>query len=200
MLFSACHQIRLWQDQFPSVNKLTVSVNLSNRQIEDPMIFETLRAALDESGVDPRTVILEITESLMLNRSGVSAQILEKMVELGVRIAIDDFGTGYSSLNYLQELPLSVLKIDRAFVNRVGESRGDSLVEAILAMSRSLGLVAIAEGIATREHLEGLSRFGCAFGQGYLFSKPVSAAEIEDIMLQQADDNGASIRGLMARP
>ncbi len=200
MLFSACHQIRLWQDQFPSATKLTVSVNLSNRQIEDPMIFETLRAALDESGVDPRTLILEITESLMLNRSGVSAQMLEKMVELGVRIAIDDFGTGYSSLNYLQELPLSVLKIDRAFVNRVGESRGDSLVEAILAMSRSLGLVAIAEGIETREHLEGLSRFGCAFGQGYLFSKPVSAAEIEDIMLQQADDNGASIRGLMARP
>ena len=200
MLFSACHQIRLWQDQFPSATKLTVSVNLSNRQIEDPMIFETLRAALDESGVDPRTLILEITESLMLNRSGVSAQMLEKMVELGVRIAIDDFGTGYSSLNYLQELPLSVLKIDRAFVNRVGESRGDSLVEAILAMSRSLGLVAIAEGIETREHLEGLSRFGCAFGQGYLFSKPVSAAEIEDIMLLQADDNGASIRGLMARP
>ncbi len=200
MLFSACHQIRLWQDQFPSVNKLTVSVNLSNRQIEDPLIFDTVRAALDESGVDPRTIILEITESLMLNRSGVSAQMLEKMVELGVRIAIDDFGTGYSSLNYLQELPLSVLKIDRAFVNRVGEARGDALVEAIIAMSRSLGLVTIAEGIETQEHLEGLTRFGCSFGQGYLFSKPVSASEIEDIMLQQADDNGASVRGLTARP
>jgi diguanylate cyclase (GGDEF)-like protein/PAS domain S-box-containing protein len=200
VLFGACHQIRLWQDRFPSANKLTVSVNLSNRQIEDPSIFDTLRSALDESGVDPRSLVLEITESLMLNRSGVSAQMLEKIVELGVRIAIDDFGTGFSSLSYLQDLPLSMLKIDRAFVNRIDDSRGGSLVEAIIAMSRSLGLVTVAEGIEKTEQLEALSKFGCAFGQGYLFSKPVAAAEIDDLLLNQADDNGASIRGMLARP
>jgi diguanylate cyclase (GGDEF)-like protein/PAS domain S-box-containing protein len=200
VLFAACHQIRLWQDRFPSANRLTVSVNLSNRQIEDPSIFDTLRSALDESGVDPRTLVLEITESLMLNRSGVSAQMLEKIVELGVRIAIDDFGTGFSSLSYLQDLPLSMLKVDRAFVNRIDDSRGGSLVEAIVAMSKSLGLVTVAEGIETTEQLHALSRFGCAFGQGYLFSKPVSADEIDELLLNQADDNGASVRGLLARP
>ncbi len=200
VLFAACHQVRLWQDRFPSANRLTVSVNLSNRQIEDPSVFDTLRAALDESGVDPRTLVLEITESLMLNRSGVSAQTLEKIVELGVRIAIDDFGTGFSSLSYLQDLPLSMLKVDRAFVNRIDDSRGGSLVEAIVAMGKSLGLVTVAEGIETTEQLQALSRYGCSFGQGYLFSKPVSAAEIEELLLNQADDNGASIRGLLARP
>jgi diguanylate cyclase (GGDEF)-like protein/PAS domain S-box-containing protein len=200
VLFAACHQVRLWQDRFPSANKLTVSVNLSNRQIEDPSIFDTLRSALDESGVDPRSLVLEITESLMLNRNGVSAQMLEKIVELGVRIAIDDFGTGFSSLSYLQDLPLSMLKIDRAFVNRIDDARGGSLVEAIIAMSRSLGLVTVAEGIEKTEQLEALSSYGCAFGQGYLFSKPVPAAEIDDLLLNQADDNGASIRGMLARP
>ena len=185
ILDSACAQLREWRSQFGSQN-LTVSVNLSNRQIEDDAIVDTIQDAIVGSGIPPDALVLEITESLMLNRAGPSADRLKKIAETGVRIAIDDFGTGYSSLSYLQDLPLSVLKVDRAFISRIDEAKGRALVEAILAMSKSLGLSTIAEGVESSDQLAALNTFGCSYGQGYLFAKPLAAPEVERILNRQA--------------
>ncbi len=182
ILRSACQQVRVWNDQFPSEKPFTISVNLSNRQLEDPSIISTISIALAESGIAPSSLILEITESLMVDRAGDSVERLSKIAELGVRLAIDDFGTGYSSLSYLQDLPLSVLKVDRSFIDRIDDARGGALVEAIVAMSNSLGLSTIAEGIESSSQLDALSAFGCRYGQGYLFARPLPGADVERLL------------------
>jgi EAL domain-containing protein (putative c-di-GMP-specific phosphodiesterase class I) len=126
--------------------------------------------------------VLEITESLVVSRTTTSLERLAKIAELGVRLAIDDFGTGYSSLSYLQDLPLSIVKVDRSFVDRIGDPRGGALVEAIVAMSRSLGLATIAEGIETSEQRAAVERTGCVLGQGYLFARPLEPAAVASLL------------------
>ena len=182
ILEDACRQTREWQLRHPEAGPLTVSVNLSSRQIEESEIVATVAEALDVSGLDPRCLTLEITESIVVKRAGASIERLGKIAELGVGIAVDDFGTGYSSLAYLQDLPLTVLKVDRSFVGRIDEARGSALVEAIVAMSRSLGLSTIAEGIETAGQLQALTDFGCVYGQGFLFARPLSVHDV-DVLL-----------------
>jgi diguanylate cyclase (GGDEF)-like protein/PAS domain S-box-containing protein len=182
ILEQAVHQTRDWQDRYPSAGRLTVSVNLSVRQIEEPMIVQTVADALYSSQLAPDCLILEITESLVVKRGGTSGERLAKIAELGVGLAVDDFGTGYSSLAYLQDLPLTILKVDRSFVDRIDDARGSALVEAIVAMSKSLGLSTIAEGIETAGQLRALTDFGCVYGQGFLFAKPLSVNDVEILL------------------
>ena len=178
----ACRQTRSWQQEFPEHDRLTISVNLSSRQIEDPGIVMTVADALADSELVSDRLTLEITESLVVKEAGSPRGRLREISRLGVVITVDDFGTGYSSLSYLQDLPLSGLKVDRSFVGRIGDTRGNSLIHAILAMSNSLGLTVVAEGIETAEQLRALAKAKCGYGQGYLFARPLPAADAREFL------------------
>ena len=180
----ACQQASRWSAEFPDMDPLSISVNLSSRQIEDASIVSTVASALRDSGLDPKQLTLEITESLVVQEAGRARERLRYISQLGVGIVVDDFGTGYSSLSYLQDLPLTGLKVDRSFVSRIGETRGDSLVHAILAMSKSLGLTVVAEGIEIAEQFRWLAKAGCEKGQGYLFARPLSAIAAQEFLAQ----------------
>ena len=182
VLNQACRQTRSWQQEFPEHDLLTISVNLSSRQIEDPGIVVTVADALADSELVSNRLTLEITESLVVKEAGSPRGRLREISRLGVVITVDDFGTGYSSLSYLQDLPLSGLKVDRSFVGRIGDPRGDSLIHAILAMSNSLGLTVVAEGIETAEQLRALAKAKCGFGQGYLFARPLPAVDAREFL------------------
>ena len=178
----ACRQTRSWQQEFPEHDQLTISVNLSSRQIEDAGIVMTVADALADSELVSDRLTLEITESLVVKEAGSPRGRLREISRLGVVITVDDFGTGYSSLSYLQDLPLSGLKVDRSFVGRIGDTRGNSLIHAILAMSNSLGLTVVAEGIETAEQLRALTKAKCGYGQGYLFARPLPAADAREFL------------------
>jgi EAL domain-containing protein (putative c-di-GMP-specific phosphodiesterase class I) len=154
-------------------------VNLSARQLDSPSLVDDVAAALGRSGLPPGQLVLEITESLLMETSGTSFGVLEDLKALGVYLAIDDFGTGYSSLAYLERLPVDILKIDKAFVDRVAlGGRHAKLINGILGLSDDLGLMAIAEGIETVDQLQALQVLCCPGGQGYLFSRPVEAGAL----------------------
>ncbi|WP_033338698.1 EAL domain-containing protein [Catenuloplanes japonicus] len=156
-----------------------VSVNVSARQFRQPGFVDRVREALSAAGAAPSSLLLEITESLVLRDADQVIADLAVLRALGVRIAIDDFGTGYSSLSYLRQIPVDVLKIDKSFIDDIIESRQQrALVEAIVTLAGNLDLTVVAEGIEHAEQRETLQRMGCPYGQGYLFSKPVWPAEI----------------------
>jgi EAL domain-containing protein (putative c-di-GMP-specific phosphodiesterase class I) len=133
---------------------------------------------LEETGLKPQCLQLEITESAMAKNLQNTVQTLKELNEIGVNVALDDFGTGYSSLNYLHELPISTLKIDRSFITRLNsETNGAEIIKTIITLARNLKMEVVAEGIETVEQLEKLREIGCEFGQGYLFSRPIAAEE-----------------------
>ncbi|MEV4706194.1 EAL domain-containing protein [Actinoplanes sp. NPDC049316] len=152
---------------------LHVAVNLSPAQLDDPELTSTVRAALDSSGLPASALCLEITESMLMRDQAAATQRLNALRELGVRLAIDDFGTGYSSFAQLRRLPLDTLKIDRSFVNGLGESRdADAIVRSIIAMAHAVDLTVVAEGVETEQQLEVLQQFGCDLAQGFYFGRP----------------------------
>jgi EAL domain-containing protein (putative c-di-GMP-specific phosphodiesterase class I) len=155
----------------------TVSVNLSPRQIQDAHIVTDVELALSQSGLDPRALTLEITESFLLEDTESAARTLAGLKGLGVRIALDDFGTGYSSLTHLDRFPVDVLKIDKSFVDALGASSEDraSLVGAIVNLGMRLGLTVTAEGIEESDQLDRLRAMGCELGQGFFFAKAMPA-------------------------
>ncbi|TQE38929.1 EAL domain-containing protein [Streptomyces ipomoeae] len=161
-----------------------VSVNVSPRQFRDDEFHSVIRRALELSGIEPSSLVLELTESvLMYNDERVLAE-MTSLNDLGIRIAIDDFGTGYSSLSYLREFPISILKIDKSFVDELGRSSEQyALVEGITHLAETLGLTVIAEGVEEVRQQELLIEMGCRLGQGYLFAEPVSAEEAEHLVL-----------------
>ncbi|WP_416985143.1 putative bifunctional diguanylate cyclase/phosphodiesterase [Streptomyces sp. T028] len=161
-----------------------VSVNVSPRQFRDDEFYQVIRTALDLSGVEPSSLVLELTESvLMYNDERILAE-MSALTDLGIRIAIDDFGTGYSSLSYLREFPISILKIDKSFIDELGRSPEQyALVEGITHLADTLGLKVIAEGVENVRQQELLISIGCRFGQGYLFAEPVSAEEAQQLVL-----------------
>jgi EAL domain-containing protein (putative c-di-GMP-specific phosphodiesterase class I) len=149
-----------------------VGVNLAARQLLDPAAVTTVAAILARTGIEPRRVVLEITESVLLDADAIGHR-LHQLRALGVQLAIDDFGTGYSSLSYLTRLPVDIVKIDRSFVERLGGPPGDELlVRAVVQLARSLGLRSVGEGVETPAQLERLQSFGCDAAQGYLFGRP----------------------------
>jgi diguanylate cyclase (GGDEF)-like protein/PAS domain S-box-containing protein len=167
-----------WQRSVPHQPPLYVSVNVSARQFTNPGFVAGVRRALAASGLDPSSLVLELTESVLLHRNN---RITDEMIELkriGVRLAIDDFGTGYSSLGYLRELPIDVLKIDKSFVEGIALSRQRlALVDVIVKIAKTLGLTVMAEGIESEVQRDLLISLGCEYGQGYLLDRPLGAAE-----------------------
>jgi EAL domain-containing protein (putative c-di-GMP-specific phosphodiesterase class I) len=175
----ACRQVKAWNDAYPG-RSLSVSVNISPRQLLDPDLVRRLRTALTDNELDPSSMTLEITESALMQSVEETKLRLRELKSLGVRLAIDDFGTGSSSLGYLREFPIDELKIDRTFVRGMVEdpAEGTILVRAILGLARALHLDVVAEGIELPEQLDGLRESGCETGQGFFFATPVVADEI----------------------
>ena len=173
ILTAACKTATGW------ASTLTVCVNLSARQMGDAELAGTVEAVLRDTGLDPRRLLLEITESVLMERLADSTQALNRLLDLGVRLSIDDFGTGYSSLARLKRLPVAQLKIDRAFISGLPDDADDlAIVTAVITMGHSLGLTVVAEGIETEEQLAVLRSRGCDLGQGFLFSPALPAAEL----------------------
>ncbi len=174
VLHMACREVAQW-DVETGHEAIYVSVNLSGRQLQDPSLLELVRDVLDCSGLDPGRLVLEVTESVVMQNTVATLSRLRELRDLGVHIAIDDFGTGYSSLSYLHRFPIDMLKIDRSFVELLGKGAEDgAIAETIVALGRSLRLHTVAEGIETSAQRDALIASGCRFGQGYLFSPPVS--------------------------
>jgi diguanylate cyclase (GGDEF)-like protein len=174
---SACAQVRAWQAR--GLPPLRVSVNLSARQLRDPELPSLIRRTLAETEVDPGLLELELTESLVMEDTAATRTVLTELKQLGVRIAVDDFGTGFSSLSDLAGLSLDVLKVDRAFVNRIpGDPEACAIVSAIVGLAHSLGVEAVAEGVETEQQLAFLRELGCDRCQGYLFCRPRPAEEL----------------------
>jgi diguanylate cyclase (GGDEF)-like protein/PAS domain S-box-containing protein len=183
----ACRQARAWQRTFPLASDLSISVNLSARQIQDAEIVATMRAALERSGLAPESLILEITESVLMHDTDTTLSRLRELKALGVRLAIDDFGTGYSSLSYLRRFPVDILKIDKSFIDNVA-SRTDAMVltRAIVDLARSLGLKTVAEGVELHEQAVELEAIGCDMAQGYLFARPLDPSSVEQLLSSRA--------------
>jgi diguanylate cyclase (GGDEF)-like protein/PAS domain S-box-containing protein len=176
LLEEACRQAVEWQREGP----LTMSVNISAVQLRQPGFVEDVEGALERTGIDPSTLVLEMTESVLLEHSVENLTTLQRLKETGVQLALDDFGTGYSSLGYLHQFPVDILKIDRSFVMQMGadSSRESELVRTIVRMGEGLKLVTVAEGIEDHHQFLALKRLGCDFGQGFYFARPVPPAEI----------------------
>jgi diguanylate cyclase (GGDEF)-like protein/PAS domain S-box-containing protein len=176
MMRSACRQIHLWHQKFPANPPLTVSVNLSNQQFKQPDLIYRIREILQETQLDPRTLKLEITEGVIMDNAESAVAILAELKKLQIQLYIDDFGTGYSSLSRLHTFPTDALKIDRAFVSRMTEDKGnEAIVQTILILASHLDMDVIAEGIETIDQLNLLRALQCEYGQGYFFSKPVDS-------------------------
>jgi len=176
VLATACGQIRRWQIDHPAHAELTLSVNVSTRQLQDDEFVDYVSAELARSGLPPSSLVLEITESAMMQDTEASIRRLDALKATGVKLAIDDFGTGYSSLSYLQRFPVDILKIDRAFVAAIGTATEEvPLVPAIVSLARALHLQAVAEGVETAVQVDALVALGCDYAQGFFFSEPVEA-------------------------
>jgi diguanylate cyclase (GGDEF)-like protein len=175
-LREACHQAKTWLDA--GHGPLRMAVNLSARQFADDDLLPTVVAALDESGLPAASLELEITESIAMQGLERTVMMLTALKKLDIALAMDDFGTGYSSLSYLKRFPLDALKVDQSFVRNITTDPGDAAItRAVVAMAHSFGMIVIAEGVETAEHLEFLSSLGCEDAQGYLFSKPLPAPD-----------------------
>ena len=176
VLREACTRAARWRRANPR-QPVALSVNISPLQLESDLAAE-LAVVLEETGMDPAGLTLEITENVLIEDLGAVIERLEAIRELGVRIALDDFGTGFSSLGYLSRLPIDVLKLDRSFVSQLGTPGQRALFCGIIELAHNLDLVAVAEGVETHEQLELLREIGCEHGQGYLFARPMKAEEM----------------------
>jgi EAL domain-containing protein (putative c-di-GMP-specific phosphodiesterase class I) len=174
VMADACGQMRAWEAGAPA--GLTVSVNLSSRQFLQPDLVEQIEQVLEDTGLAPRRIKLEITESVIMSSADSSIVMLARLRELGIRVCIDDFGTGYSSLSYLLRFPSDELKIDRSFVAALTHGgRNVRIVETIISLGQSLGMDVVAEGVETEAQRRQLVALGCRYGQGFLFSRAVDA-------------------------
>ena len=187
VLEQACAQAAAWHAQFPSDPPLVMSVNLSGRQFQDPGLLADIHHALQASGLDPRTLKLEITETVAMHDIDATVAKLEALREAGIQLAIDDFGTGYSSLNYLKRLPVDALKIDRTFVEGLGHDMLDAaIVQTVVTLARTLQLSVVGEGIESQAQAAQLRALGCDSGQGFLFARPEPAELISRRLREQS--------------
>jgi diguanylate cyclase (GGDEF)-like protein/PAS domain S-box-containing protein len=183
VLREACSQLRRWQDDAPEAGDLTMNVNLSARQFLQPDLIEDMDVVLAETSVDPRSLAVEITESVFLENAEASGRVLRQLRDRGVRVCIDDFGTGYSSLGYLRRFPVDSLKIDRSFVSGLDAEGGNpKLVRAIISLAQSLELTAIAEGVETAAQRRIVREMGARLGQGHLFASALDARHATELL------------------
>ena len=182
-LREACEQVKAIEARVPHAAGLRLSVNLSVREFAQGDLVRAVAVVLDETGFAPAQLQLEITESAIIGQQHPALQTIAELREMGVAIHLDDFGTGYSSLSHLHRLPLDAIKIDRAFTSSMEhEERPRHVVAAILSLVGAIGLDVIAEGVASADQLAMLRRMGCPYGQGYFFSRPVAASELEEML------------------
>jgi len=182
-LVEACRQLKVWQEQFPRVRPLTVSVNFSIGQFAQDDLTHLIQKLLERSGIDPSSVKLEITESEMMKNPEAAIKVLDEIKAQKIDTCLDDFGTGYSSLSHLQQLAIRFLKIDQSFVRRLGtEDDALAIVKTIITLAHQLGRQVIAEGVETAEHLVILRSLGCEYGQGYFFAKPLAPEEVDTLL------------------
>jgi predicted signal transduction protein with EAL and GGDEF domain len=191
VLLQACLQARRWHDQFPDAPPLSVHVNLSGRQLEEQRLVGEVVQALETSRLPARQLTLEITESVLVTDIEVMSARLRELKGLGVMLAIDDFGTGYSSLSYLRRFPIDMLKIDKSFVDGIGQGREDTaLAHAIVKLGHTLQLHTVAEGIEQSEQAAHLAALGCQDGQGYLFARPLETGVMTELLATCLADGG----------
>ena len=181
VLQRACRQLARWRRSVDAAEDLRITVNLSARQVTQHDIVDTVAEAIDEAGVHPNDVGLEITEHVLIEDAQTTADTLRRLQRLGVRLVIDDFGTGYSSLSYLKRYPIEVLKIDRSFIDGIADDEsGDlAIVTAIVRMASALGVDVIPEGVETEAQLDRLKELGCQYAQGFLLDRPLPPDELE---------------------
>lgn len=183
VLREACNQLKIWQDQG---HTLVMAVNISARQFKDMEFIPMVKSIITESGIDPKYLELEITETIALQDIDYTISIIDTLKELGVAFSLDDFGTGYSSMSYLRRLPVSNLKIDKSFLDTVLDNKNDqSIVKTIINLAQTLNLVVIAEGVENSEQGQFLKEAKCDKAQGYLYSKPVAKEDAELLLKQE---------------
>jgi len=189
VLRAACRQLKKWHEA--GSNRLYVTVNLSGLQLQQVNFIDTLRSAISDTGVDPRLLTLEITESMLMVHAEETLMLLRALKATGVELAIDDFGTGYSSLAYLRRFPVDVLKIDRAFTRDMTKNVDDaSIVSGIISLAHNLRLKVVAEGVETQEQRQFLAALSCDCIQGYLLSEPLPGEVFESRFLTANQPNG----------
>lgn len=185
VLYEACRQLREWTDRFADT-PLRMAVNLSPRQIKDPLLVDKVREAQTSSGIDPARLTLEITETALVEDSYSTLARLRELKALGIRLSIDDFGTGYSSLSYLRQFPVDGVKIAKPFVDHVADGEDHSaLARAIITIGETLELEVVAEGIEQEQQMRELRRLGCKLGQGYFSSRPVDATGLGELLARR---------------
>lgn len=193
VLDQSCHQVKLWQQDRSECARLSVSVNLSVRQLYDPALVGQVAAAIQTRRLDPSLLMLEVTESVLMHDADFGAKVLERLKLLGVKIAIDDFGTGYSSFAYLRSFPIDTIKIDRSFVMDLQDGGTTAaLVCSVIDLAKALSLTTVAEGVEEAAQLAVLDDLECDFVQGYYFAKPMTAREMErffdEVLLREHSD------------
>jgi len=187
VLQEACKQARAWQDA--GLRHLRVAVNVSAVEFREPGFVDGVRAILSETGLEARYLELELTEGVLMENAKSSAAVLDELKAMGIHLAVDDFGTGYSSLSYLRQFPIDVLKIDQSFIRQITSNLDDStIIAAIISMGKSLKHVVVAEGIETDQQRAYLQSHHCEEGQGYLFSRPVAASQLADLLRLNAKE------------
>ena len=180
----ACDDLCHWQDQLQDELKLTMNINLSSKHFLSPTLLEDIKEILNKTGMPPEQLKLEITETALMEDADETIRLVHRLKDLGLKLVIDDFGTGYSSLSYLQRLPIDTLKVDRSFVSRIKSAPDGNrnIVEAIISLAHRLEMIVVAEGVETEEQFAILLEMKCQFGQGYLFSKPLSKSKADQLI------------------
>jgi diguanylate cyclase (GGDEF)-like protein/PAS domain S-box-containing protein len=180
----ACSDLKSWQDQVQHLQKLTMNINISSKHFLQPSLLDDIKEVLDNTGLPPDHLKIEITETALMEDVEETVRHVNRMREYGLQIVIDDFGTGYSSLSYLQRLPIDTLKVDRSFVSRIQNmpDGNRNIVEAIISLAHRLDMIVVAEGVENLEQYTILLNMKCQFGQGYLFSKPITKDEVDKLI------------------
>jgi EAL domain-containing protein (putative c-di-GMP-specific phosphodiesterase class I) len=187
---TACNQLRKWQDQ--GVTDISMSVNIASQQFQQEQFIQIISDAVHSAGISTSDLILEITESTLMQETDTTSKKLHEVTAMGVQLSIDDFGTGYSSLSYLKRFPIQAIKIDYSFVKEIISNPDDAaIVEAIISMAGSLKLDVVAEGVETEEQLKFLRDQGCKLVQGFLFSRPLSAEDMYGFLSSEEEAAGS---------
>jgi diguanylate cyclase (GGDEF)-like protein/PAS domain S-box-containing protein len=187
VLDEACRQVSQWRQELPGSAEISMAVNVSGRQLASPNLVQHVAQSLSASGLTPGALVLELTETVLVDDPDLAARRLHELRRLGIRLAVDDFGTGYSSLSYLRQFPFDILKVDRSFVATVTDSEAiPAIVRGLLELGRTLGLETVAEGVEDAVQRDALRTHGCDLAQGYLFARPMSAGDARELLIRQS--------------